>query len=281
MKIKYLGTCAAEGWPGLFCNCKMCETARERGGRNVRTRSQAIIFGGEDYESLDDTLLIDLPPDTYLHCLQYGLRLDKVSHLIVTHSHDDHFAPFELNYRGRWFANPTPNFPLNLHGNEHVKEVYDKTKDSLDAATGVVFHMADNFKPFKAGNFTVTPLVALHDRSERCLIYMIEHGGKRMLYGNDTGIFPEETWEHISGKPFDLVSLDCTNCARKEGTNHMGLPDALEVRERMEKIGCLKPETKFVLHHFSHNGGSCHDEMVEQAAVHDMDVSYDGGVWEF
>jgi phosphoribosyl 1,2-cyclic phosphate phosphodiesterase len=61
----------------------------------------------------------------------------------------------------------------------------------------------------------------------------------------------------------------------------MGLPDALEVRERMEKIGCLKPETKFVLHHFSHNGGSCHDEMVEQAAVHDMDVSYDGGVWEF
>lgn len=50
MKIKYLGTAAAEGVPGLFCNCPVCMHARLHKGRNIRTRSQAIV---------DDTLLID------------------------------------------------------------------------------------------------------------------------------------------------------------------------------------------------------------------------------
>lgn len=43
MKIKYLGTGAAEGIPALFCRCAICNEARKRGGRELRTRSQAII----------------------------------------------------------------------------------------------------------------------------------------------------------------------------------------------------------------------------------------------
>lgn len=54
MKIQYLGT-AAEGLPALFCECETCKHAAFLGGRNIRTRSQAII---------DDALLIDYPADT-------------------------------------------------------------------------------------------------------------------------------------------------------------------------------------------------------------------------
>ncbi len=39
MKLKYLGTAAAEGIPALFCNCKHCASARELSGKNIRTRS--------------------------------------------------------------------------------------------------------------------------------------------------------------------------------------------------------------------------------------------------
>ena len=56
MKLKYLGTAAAEGIPVLFCDCDVCKKSMQLGGRNIRTRSQAII---------DNTLLIDFPPDTY------------------------------------------------------------------------------------------------------------------------------------------------------------------------------------------------------------------------
>lgn len=48
MKLQYLGTAAAEGWPALFCECDHCKRAKEAGGRNIRTRSQAVI---------DDTLM--------------------------------------------------------------------------------------------------------------------------------------------------------------------------------------------------------------------------------
>ena len=43
MKIKYLGTAAAEAFPAIFCNCKYCEEARELGGKNIRTRSQSLV----------------------------------------------------------------------------------------------------------------------------------------------------------------------------------------------------------------------------------------------
>ena len=52
MKIRYLGTAAAEGWPALFCSCPICAQARAEGGKNLRTRTQAI---------LDGELLIDFP----------------------------------------------------------------------------------------------------------------------------------------------------------------------------------------------------------------------------
>ena len=283
MQLQYLGTGAAEGWPGLFCNCKHCETARLLGRRNIRTRSQAVLYADAvGTGDIDDILLIDLPPDTYMHVLQHGVRLDKIGHLIVTHSHGDHFAPGELGYRGKSFASPIPNFTLNVYGNDKVKARYDNAMALFgeDGKTvGIEFHEIENFVPFQAGAYTVTGMPALHDRSERCLIFMIEHENKRVLYGNDTGIFPDETFEFIAGKQFDLVSLDCTNGIESEGTNHMGMPDAQEVKRRMSALDCLKPATKIVLNHFSHNGGPPYDAIVKLAADVSMDVSYDGGIW--
>lgn len=283
MKIQYLGTAAAEGWPGLFCTCEACETARRLKGRNIRTRSQAAVYSGEvEYDDPNEFLLIDLPPDTYLHILQHGLRLDKTGHLLITHSHEDHFMTDQIALRRHPFANPIPDFTLHIYGND---KVYKKYLDSIgrindNRPLGIEFHELESFKPFTAGVFTVTPLLALHDRTERCLFYMIEHENKRLLYGHDTGIFPDETWDYIAGKQFDLVSLDCTNGPEPEGKNHMGMPDALEIKKRMESLGCLKPDTKIILNHFSHNGKACYDSMVDLAAPHNFGVSYDGAVLE-
>jgi phosphoribosyl 1,2-cyclic phosphate phosphodiesterase len=257
------------------------------GGRNIRTRSQAAVYTGDEaMESLDidGTLLIDLPPDTYYHCLQYGLRMDRVAHLLVTHSHDDHFLPQELPFRSRVYASPMPPFTMNIYGNENVHKRYldaVAVKEQRYGTNNIIFHVAEEYVPFTAGDFTVTPLLAKHDRTERCLNYMIEHKGKRLLYGNDTGYFREETWDFITGKPFDLVSLDCT-FGRKanEGGTHMGLADNVKVKQRLSELNCLKPDCKIVLNHFSHNGCANYDEMSELAKPYGMEVSYDGGVWE-
>ena len=82
MKLQYLGTAAAEGWPALFCECDNCKRAKMAGGRNIRTRSQALI---------DDTLVIDFPPDTYMHILNNGLDAGHWTGALITHAHSDHF----------------------------------------------------------------------------------------------------------------------------------------------------------------------------------------------
>jgi phosphoribosyl 1,2-cyclic phosphate phosphodiesterase len=51
MKLLFLGTAAAEGFPGLFCNCASCREARALGGKNLRMRSSLLI---------NEDLLIDL-----------------------------------------------------------------------------------------------------------------------------------------------------------------------------------------------------------------------------
>ena len=60
MKVKFLGTIAAEGGPALFCNCQYCKEAKKRGGKDIRTRSQILV---------NEDLLVDFPADTYLHKL--------------------------------------------------------------------------------------------------------------------------------------------------------------------------------------------------------------------
>ncbi len=43
MKIKFLGTGAAEDIPSFGCTCPRCRLAREEKGRNVRRRASLLI----------------------------------------------------------------------------------------------------------------------------------------------------------------------------------------------------------------------------------------------
>lgn len=95
MKIRYLGTAAAEGFPAVFCNCAACKAARKDIGRELRTRSQMLV---------NEDLLIDFPPESYYHAMRFGVDLSAVRTLLVTHSHTDHFYAQEFVNRGYKFA---------------------------------------------------------------------------------------------------------------------------------------------------------------------------------
>ena len=117
MKLKYLGTAAAEGFPAAFCNCEHCKKARENVGAELRTRSQAMV---------DGKLLIDFPAETYLHAVRYGTDLSAIENLLVTHSHTDHFYAQELCNRGYRFALNMTAPVLNIYGNSEVHAVFEE-----------------------------------------------------------------------------------------------------------------------------------------------------------
>jgi len=286
MKFKYFGTAAAEGFPGLFCSCEHCARAKKAGGKNIRTRSQALV---------NDDLLLDFPADTYHHVLANGLDLTKVRHIIITHNHEDHFYPKDLHMASPPFAHGINNqkiSPINIYGNESVNSYageFENIKDIIN------FHEIRAFEKYNIGNYVITPLKADHDPSQNCFIYIIEvieaieaieetdeiTGVKKILYGNDTGYFPEETWDylcknHTGVNKFDFVSLDATSIILDWRRGHMGIACGAEVRDRLTGTGAADNKTVFCYHHFSHNGAKTYDELVPVAKDMGFIVSYDG-----
>ena len=167
---------------------------------------------------------------------------------------------------------------LHIYGNQTVE---GKILDLQQKGKGMPandFHYAKPFEPIEVEGYRITPLTALHDRNEECLFYAAEQGGKALLYAHDTGIFPEPVWEHFlkTKMRFSLVSLDCTTVLHKDGNNHMGLQDCVELRNRLLSMGAADAQTLFVLNHFSHNGGLNHDDLCKAGEKEGLIVAYDG-----
>lgn len=277
MKITYYGTAAAEGQPALFCLCPTCEYARSHGGKDVRTRSQALI---------DGELLIDFPADTYHHVLTHGLPLHKIRHCIVTHSHADHLYPADLEMISAGFANGRTE-AFHLYGSAAVKRavaeaVYHR---DLEKQGRFFFHGLNPFTRYEIGRHTVIPLPARHDPTTIPYIYAIGNGEKWMLYGNDTGLLFDEVYDFLGreGIRFDFVSLDCTGGIREINyDSHMNFERNLATRDRLRAVGAADEKTVFCCHHFSHNGGHVlYDDFSERVAKESFLTSYDGMEYEF
>lgn len=268
MRIKFLGTAAAEGCPAVFCNCEYCAEARRLGGKNIRTRSQALI---------DDDLLIDLPADTYSHFLNNNVEGDKIRNLLITHSHGDHFYPEELQNRGGAYAHNMRASNLDVFCGEGV---YKKLDGFLIDHAEVSVHQLKLFEELSIGNYKVTPLPARHALGDGALIYIIKKENKTILYAHDTGYFFDEVFEYIEKNKivFNFVTLDCTyvNNSVPDIDAHMGIENNLRLVENMSRIGCVNDDTVKVINHFSHNGGPIQHKLEEQVGKHGFLVAYDG-----
>ena len=274
MKITYYGTSASEAWPALFCNCKACELAREYGGKNIRTRSQALI---------DDSLLIDFPPDTNYHAQRYHLNLQAVKSLLITHSHHDHYFPGDICMRTSNFAEGIKDSKLFVYGNDAIeKGFYEAAAIHSNIGDFVVFHRLEPFDRIcTEDGYEVTALLADHNQPEKSLMYIVKKGNRQILYAHDTGIFPECTWDYLEGKRFDFVSFDCTALTRDWRRGHMGFKAVDEVRERMAGMGCIDSKTILVLSHFEHYGDFTHDKICAEENPKGYEVAFDGCYYEF
>jgi phosphoribosyl 1,2-cyclic phosphate phosphodiesterase len=101
-----------------------------------------------------------------------------------------------------------------------------------------------------------------------------------MLYGHDTGRFPEATFDFLAGTRLDVATFDCTFGPTEDLDYHMGFYGAVKVRDELAARGCVDAATKTVVTHFSHNGKLMHDEYVALAAPYGFLVAYDGMVLE-
>lgn len=268
MIFTILGTAAAEGWPGLWCPCEACEGARARGGRNIRRRAA--------YQ-LGERIHVDLGPDTFAQMLEFGLDYAPMEHLLITHSHADHLHPQEIGYRREGFTRRPDGVILNIYGNEYVRRRIEKRDFSLEDCSAR-FVPITPFEPMALGEgVTAMPILADHaGDDEDAVNYLFEREGRTLLQGNDTGWWPEETWDFLTESVLDIVLLECTYGPLEGGRHHLGAGEVIEVRERLLKLGALTEDSRFVATHFSHNGGMLHEELEELFAPHEIEVAFDG-----
>ena len=277
MKLRFLGTGAAEGAPAFFCQCEVCNELRRRGEKEYHTRAQYII---------EEDLGIDFPPDAYYHALRFGLDYSKLKYLLITHSHMDHFYAHDFILRGYKYC-AVMEEKLTIYGNAEVKKVFDEcTRRELreEVKAQIDVQVVEPFKPFTFGEYTATALLAQHSKTEKAYVYLIENGNKVYLHLTDTGRLPVETLDYLEeyltkkGKQVDFVTFDCTFLFRTAGeiSRHMGLEDNRAMQEEFLRRKITNEHTMYAITHYSHNNSPLRETLEKAEKEYGYLAAFDG-----
>jgi adenosylcobinamide kinase/adenosylcobinamide-phosphate guanylyltransferase len=235
MQVRLLGSGAADGWPNPFCTCASCEAQRTHAVTRVST--SALV---------DDTLLLDLGPDTARAAERAGVRLGGVRHVLVTHAHPDHWAPAALLWR-QWAR---PGDPLVLAG---PAPVVAEAAHWLGPDAAVERQVLAPGEELALGGYRVRALAAAHEVP--CLLYDVTApDGARLLYATDTGPLPEQTLAALQGAALDLLLLEQTFGAHvAHGTQHHDLPTFGATLAELRRRGALRVDARVVAVHLGHH----------------------------
>lgn len=268
MKLTLLGTGAAEGIPAFYSDTRVSKHARENRGKDIRSRTAAII---------DDVIKLDLGPDTWYQLTQQGLDARDWIALLVTHNDDDHFSIDELQYAVYPF-NDMEFFGFPIYGNQNVcRRIIERYPNWPFEVT-----MTKSFQRVCISEYCVTPLEANHKHDEDSHNFLIQDEQSVFLYGTDTGVWFEPTWEYLQSVKLNCLVLECSEGLNPTPYNgHLDVKEFLAVIERLHRLGTIDSKTKVITTHHSHNGNATHDELLEIFTPHGITVGYDGLTVEF
>jgi phosphoribosyl 1,2-cyclic phosphodiesterase len=279
MRLTFLGTAAAEGYPNPFCGCKNCERARALGGPSIRKRCAALI---------NDDLLIDLGPDLMAASAMHARSLARLRYCLQTHAHSDHLDPSHFLSRSPEYGVPdAPRLHFYASAATAQRAAQALHADFAPASLlapevgerlNLEIHRIEALQSFTVGPYQVTAYPANHDPAVEPLLYAIEADGRRIFYGTDTAVLPEETWQalHRPTQRFDVVILDHTYGPDEPGTDHLSAQQFIEHVARMRAEGLLANNARILATHLAHAGNPVHPELSEFAARHGYEVAYDG-----
>jgi len=266
MRIFFLGTAAAEGYPAIFCNCANCNEARALGGRSRRFRSALLV---------NDDLLIDFGPDLLAAAQLFNRNLSLVTTGLLTHAHPDHFIPFNFDMRRKSFTGGLDIPVMHLFCPPDAAEALANSGHSSQEQR-LELHPIQAFDVWQAGDYTITAYEAYHAIGLlETVFYSIDDGQHAILYATDTGPFTEQTWQALAGKTFDVIILEET-LGVGQYTQHLGFDDFIEHAGRMRAGGMLRPGGRLIAHHMSHSGNPTHEKVEAILGPHGIEVAYDG-----
>jgi phosphoribosyl 1,2-cyclic phosphate phosphodiesterase len=263
MELILQGTGGADGIPSFFADSRVSDFASKHGGKDVRTRSAAII---------DRSLKIDLGPDTFAQAVKSGIRPTEWDALLITHTHDDHLCVSELQYMFHPFT-PSIEAAFPIFGNAVAVA---KIQDRYDAWPFDLFETR-SFAPFQVGEYEVHPVKAYHKLDEDAHNFVIRRGDSCLLYATDTGVWEEPTWDYLAQFKLSGMVIECTD-GTQESTydGHLNIPTMLGMIDRLVKLGVVSGDTQIVTTHHVASGDCTHAELESILAPHGILPGFDG-----
>lgn len=253
MNILFLGTGAADFSPLL-------ETEFKNKLDNNARRSSAIL--------IDDTILIDCGPHTYDSFQIQGLDCSKVTDLLLTHFHDDHYNPDNIAKLAKHCAHP---LRMWYHA--------DSTPEPIE---NVEFHPVKPLETFKTDTFQAVALPANH--TEFPLHYDIEVGDVKLFYGCDGAWLLNDTFYAMMKRNYNCMILDGTvgdyNGDYRLG-EHNSIPMIRLMAESFRTQNVIAPNGTLCISHLARTLHKPHEETAASLAKEGYIVAYDGMMLNF
>jgi len=230
---------------------------------------------------INDDLLIDFGPDLYVSMQQLGLSMITVKHLLVTHSHTDHFYAGNLEFRRRKFRKTTELPVMSMVGGPSVQMAWKHFSDTGEQEQGI------RRVPILPGGqvslppYHVQAIEARHDLiMGDAMNYIISDGKVKLLYASDTGLYGETMWNRLKGQRLDAVVMEATHGGKPALEVHLDYKGYAEMMSKMKEYGCADEQTTFFACHFSHSEVRPHDKLERDLNAMGVIAAYDGLVAE-
>ena len=286
--IQFLGTGAGDcvELHARECSEKHCARAKTLGGRNLRHAPSLFI---------SPDILVDFYGREQMRT--YGIRHQSIHHLLITHTHHDHFQPRAILD----LASSLPH-PLTVYGSMSVRNAldfaaryrWDVSAGNFEISQHTSTIQAQAIRPgerFSIGPIQVTPVLANHMidkkhliQQEQALNYVFERDGKALFYGLDSSYALPEALNILSRFRLDMAVFDATFGHLEIDpfrSGHQNLAMLEKTIAQFRRANLFKNEAVIIADHISHHHVEPYDEIVDELSEKGITLAYDGMILEF
>ena len=172
----------------------------------------------------DQTFLLDFGPRTLSNLIKSGVDRHRVTHILFSHFHADHFADFIpfffdavifCKYQG---GTRPPLTLIGPHGTATLMKAMMTTFPSFDRAPFKVTIREVSDRSFRIGETRITPATVTHAPKLHCVGYRIEYQNRVVAYSGDSQYC--ESLVRLCHEA-DYAVLDCSFPENRPGAGHL------------------------------------------------------------
>ena len=225
---------------------------------------------------LNRNLMLDCGGHIFDFLKDYGdtTLYDGVTHILITHHHDDHICPESV-------LKLAEHHPICVGCDRAVME-------QIGEHPNITYMLLKPFTEISFGEYTILPLLANHhivaDGENFAFHYIVKtKDEKTIFYGLDAAWILRPSWKVMKQHRFDVMVFDCTVGDRDDWRifEHNNIP---MLREQMKEItaqNLLAESGIAVASHFARTLHKSHEETADILKEFKMTAAYDGMRLEF